>query len=144
MSDAIRVQLSKEGWHLSDEFFSARGDSGNVTEMKSIALSCDMRKGNICVPALPANVQTATEETLTGPIVLQLVSATNIAIPSSKRTEMTTLSVNMVPRIMQMVLTDGHLKVNAIEVDRLAGLGHKNLIPGTKLLFKGGRMISGT
>eukprot|EP01040_Poterioochromonas_malhamensis_P000354 gene354-384_t len=111
----------------------------NFQQLKLSLLNSDFRQHPACVsPILPVDLLSSQKsQSLSGPIVLQIVSVQNIAVSAKKRYE-----DHHVNRFLNLTLTDGHTKVHAVEMETITGL-KPNTPPGGKILWKGGEVIKG-
>ena len=80
-------------------------------------------------PAFGATINSVERDTLQGPLVVQVVSVTNIAQPTKRQHE------DSNPRMLLLKLNDGHTSASAIEFERIPELSTK-VAPGTKILIK--------
>ncbi len=111
----------------------------NFQQLKISLLNSDFRRHPACVsPIVPVDLLSSQKsQSLSGPIVLQIVSVQNIAVSAKKRYE-----DHHGNRFLNLTLTDGHTKVHAVEMETITGL-KPNTPPGTKILWKGGEVIKG-
>lgn len=111
-------------------------DSKSWNELKKLLLFSDLRK-NILEPYFPSDISGSQISLhLEGPVVFQIISVINIAVPSRKKHE------ECFPRCLSLTLTDGHVKVTGIEIDTLSDI-KSHTPPGGKILYLGGEVTRG-
>ena len=121
-----------------EEEGSSRLNFRNIQEFRTYLLNTDFRRNPPCVaPYLPADaLSTQKSMKLTGPVVLQILTVNNIAVASKRRYE------DYHTKFLSIVLTDGHTKIHAVEIEPIPGL-KPTTPPGSKILFQGGEVIKG-
>jgi hypothetical protein len=143
--EAVKSKLNEHGYHVTEEFFETleEADKAGLSypRTESIFLDSDIRRGNIVSPYFPANLTSMQDGIIEGSCVLQLHSTVNSGI--SKRKQIGLVNLTQYPRILAMTFTDGHTKAIGIEVVHLNNLSSKHMAPGTKYLYKGGKVLMG-
>lgn len=88
------------------------------------------------MPVLPDNINTA-DTTLVGPVVLQVVSVANISQPSRRQSE------DSQPRVLQLRMTDGHIRCVGVEKEHIASVSASRTAPGTKVRIANCEVLHG-
>ncbi|KAK9798907.1 hypothetical protein WJX73_007349 [Symbiochloris irregularis] len=128
-------RLQQEGWAVSEEAVSSlqqqaiESDASSQPDLRQLLLCTDLKK--IGTSALPSGINTPEVRNLRGPLVLQVVSAEDVARPSKA---FAGASKN---RLLQLKLTDGKSTCKALEHSACPELDVKHLIPGTKVKLCG-------
>uniref|UniRef100_A0A1B6GAC8 Survival of motor neuron-related-splicing factor 30 n=1 Tax=Cuerna arida TaxID=1464854 RepID=A0A1B6GAC8_9HEMI len=123
--------LKEEGWHLSNEAIQRISDNGAITNIRMLhnkALDLDLRE--ISVPFFPEDIAKGKLEVVPGNVIVQVQKVRNISAPKANEDS------QAAPRMLKIVLTDGHTVCHAIEVETVNVLS-LNSPPGTKVLLKG-------
>jgi hypothetical protein len=131
-------KLRDYGFKLTEEFILKEleelGPFCDIETAKKRCLSTDLRKH--LLPYFPADLSVNPNASLSlpGPVVFQIVSVSNSAVPSKRKYE------ESHPRLLSIVLTDGQQKITGIELESISGLS-ATTSPGGKLLFHGGEFF---
>ncbi|XP_060585964.1 tudor domain-containing protein 3-like [Ruditapes philippinarum] len=123
------VSLQEKGWFLSEEGIE-QCSSGGKSDVESIirtALNTDLRE--IAKGWLPEDLNRGRADYVQGPGVLQLQKIRNVSAPKDNEES------QYAPRLMKLVLTDGHITCSAVETEVLKEIGSKTA-PGSKILLK--------
>ncbi|KAG8248854.1 tudor domain-containing protein 3 [Homalodisca vitripennis] len=117
--------------HLSNEAIQRISDNGAITNVRTLhnkALDLDLRE--ISVPFFPEDIAKGKLEVVPGNVIVQVQKVRNISAPKANEDS------QAAPRMLKIVLTDGHTVCHAIEVETVSVLS-LNSPPGTKVLLKG-------
>ncbi|KAI4464865.1 survival of motor neuron-related-splicing factor 30-related [Holotrichia oblita] len=127
MADQTFKTLSDQGWHITKEGYDLISECGAKTDIKIITqllLDADIKDFGKAV------LTTALNNTEINKIVLQIQKVKNISAPKSNQDS------QAAPRMLKLILTDGHNYCQAIEIGDLPFLNHNKTPPGSKLLIK--------
>lgn len=72
-----------------------------------------------------------------GKLVLQIQKLRNVSAPKSNEES------QAAPRMLKLILTDGHTHSQAVEISQVNNLHHTRTPPGTKLLINGAKISNG-
>ncbi|XP_078323560.1 tudor domain-containing protein 3-like isoform X2 [Crassostrea virginica] len=127
----IVTKLKEMGWYLSGsgiEDCKAEADSTNVNKIVETAKDTDLK--DIGEGWLPADVNKGKCEQIQGPGVLQIQKIRNVTAPKDNEES------NHAPRMLKLVLTDGQMNCNAVEMEKLERIG-LDTCPGSKICLNG-------
>ncbi|XP_014094761.2 tudor domain-containing protein 3 [Bactrocera oleae] len=129
-------KLLEQGWHITDEGIkkviaaASNGDGTEVIDLRNlIAIIMNLDFREIAGGALPSK----RDNSIPGPIVLQVQKIRNISAPKSNEESKTA------PRFLQLELTDGQTTIHALELEDISTLD-MNIPPGTKIYFRSERL----
>jgi hypothetical protein len=110
----------------------------SAQQLREYLLNSDLRRSpSVVKPYFPVDILSGQKSlSLQGPVVLQILSVSNIAGPSKRKYE------DGHPKFLLLSLTDGHTKVYAVEIESIPGLKSMTS-PGTKILYLGGEAVKG-
>ncbi|XP_045205622.2 tudor domain-containing protein 3-like [Mercenaria mercenaria] len=123
------VSLQEKGWFLSEEGIAqcTQGGKSDAESVIKTALNTDLRE--IGKGWLPEDINRGRADYVQGPGVLQLQKIRNVSAPKDNEES------QFAPRLMKLVLTDGHITCSAVETEVLKDIG-SNTAPGSKILLK--------
>lgn len=128
---AINAKLKEAGWYLTaNGIEECRPDSDNVNVTKIIEIAKNTDLKDIGDKWLPDDVNKGKCEYVQGPGVLQIQKIRNVTAPKDNEES------NYAPRMLKLVLTDGQLTCNALEMEKLERIG-LDTCPGSKIYLKG-------
>ncbi|CAG8615414.1 13017_t:CDS:2 [Acaulospora morrowiae] len=119
--------LKSEGWYLSEDGLAdirenLEVEQPSLGEIIKEALNTDLR--SISRGILPRDL--TNQKSITGPLVLQLLSIINLSTPAQNQ--------QVTPRLFQLTFTDGVKKIKGIEILGEVEDANLNTPPGTKFL----------
>jgi hypothetical protein len=138
---ALREELSKLGWKLTDEGIDVCLKDLDEKEKPSSqhvikkALNIDLR--HIAAGSLPEGINRGQPAEFTGPLVLQLQRIKDVSksVASQKDTSQSSGSGR---RLLRVYVTDGKSHVSAVEIKKIPELSQSHYPPGTKLMIDAG------
>ncbi|KAF2880973.1 hypothetical protein ILUMI_25189 [Ignelater luminosus] len=122
----VQKYISKEGYNLISE-------DGTVKHRKNVfenALNTDIKEFGESV------LTNLLKQGKTGKVVLQIQKIRNVSAPKSKEDS------QAAPRMLKLILTDGHTSCQAIEISNISSLSRIQTPPGSKLLINNARIFS--
>eukprot|EP01035_Chromulina_nebulosa_P034750 gene34750-46665_t len=128
------------GYRFSKEYIETNWPNANENhwnEIEKTVLNLDIRQRPLLESFFPPNINSLSNVNLEGSSLVQILSVSNIAQSSKQRSNESAL-----PRLLSIVLTDGHTKVTAIEKEDVKNITSLTP-PGTKLLLTACKIILG-
>ncbi|XP_025831732.1 tudor domain-containing protein 3-like isoform X2 [Agrilus planipennis] len=126
--------LHTKGWCLSPKGLSSITENGSVSDLSAIlgrALNTDLKDIG------SATLGNELKSDKINKVVLQIQKIRNVSAPKANQDS------QAAPRMLRLILTDGHTTCQAVEIKEIPKLSHKNTPPGTKLLVNGAKVSSG-
>ncbi|XP_054268822.1 tudor domain-containing protein 3 [Macrosteles quadrilineatus] len=123
--------LKEEGWHLSNDAIQRISENGTITNIRTLhnkILDLDLRE--ISVPFFPDDIAKGKLDSVPGNVIVQVQKVRNISAPKANEDS------QAAPRMLKILLTDGHTTCYGIEVEHITSLS-LNTVPGTKVMLKG-------
>lgn len=124
--------LAKAGWRLNPEWDPLSSSSGKSSkDVNILALNTDLKDSGAAYIAdiLAQGSGTGTLDVGSAGAVLQVTKIRNIAAPKSNEDS------GVAPRMLKLILTDGHSNLQALEIERLEKIS-LSTPPGTKVRLK--------
>ncbi|KRT80286.1 hypothetical protein AMK59_7358, partial [Oryctes borbonicus] len=134
MAEQTLKILSDQGWNITKDGYDlitescAKNDPKTVTQL---LLDADIKDYGKAVLSAALNNSEISK------VVLQIQKIKNISAPKSNQDS------QAAPRMLKLILTDGHNHCQAIEIGILSFLNHNKTPPGSKLLIKKANINSG-
>ncbi|XP_014677364.1 PREDICTED: tudor domain-containing protein 3-like isoform X2 [Priapulus caudatus] len=132
MSDSRIEQLARQGWHLTPEGMqlceAEAGSNTSNSNIIAVALNTDLK--SIGRNWLPEEINRGKLDQLAKMGVVQIQKIRNVSAPKANEDS------NHAPRLLKLVLTDGHTTVHALELLHVSQLSTATP-PGTKLCLLG-------
>lgn len=128
MSDS----LAKTGWRLRPDWNPCASTSGkSAKDVNALALNTDLKDSGEAYISdiLSQGSGTGFLDVGADGAVLQVTKIRNIAAPKSNEDS------GVAPRMLKLILTDGHSNLQALEIERLDKIS-LNTPPGTKVRLK--------
>jgi hypothetical protein len=137
--DQVFSELRSFGFRVNERFLIdtfGDGASCSFSDAYDELIHSDFRKSVYLDPSFSPSINTAEADTLDGPVVLQVISVTNVSQPTKRQHE------DSHPRLLLMKLSDGHSSACAMEYEHIPEMNTK-VAPGTKILVTSAVKICG-
>ncbi|GJQ86622.1 hypothetical protein Trydic_g15726 [Trypoxylus dichotomus] len=134
MAEQTLKILSDQGWNITKDGYDLISECGAKNDPKTVTqLLLDADIKDYGKPILNA----ALNNSEISKAILQIQKIKNISAPKSNQDS------QAAPRMLKLILTDGHNHCQAIEIGALPSLNHNKTPPGSKLLIKKASINSG-
>ncbi|KAK4886169.1 hypothetical protein RN001_002440 [Aquatica leii] len=120
-------ELRAQGWYISANGYNAISQNDtvkNINVLLTNALNMDIKEFGEAI------LNQEVKQSKIGKIILQIQKIKNVSAPKANENS------QVAPRMLKLMLTDGHTNCQAVEISNIHFLSSSNIPPGSKILIK--------